>query len=100
MDKDKDGFLTRQDLTDASADNARFKDALKQMHVGQEDLEVLWAVLDGDKSGSVNYTDFATNCHKLKSSDSHVMLAYINYYVKMMKQEICSVNYTDFATNC
>jgi len=90
MDKDKDGHLTRKEINDAASENERFKDVLLQMRVGQDDLEVLWAVLNGDESGSVSYTDFVTNCYKLKTSDSHIMLAYINYYVKMMKQEICA----------
>jgi Ca2+-binding EF-hand superfamily protein len=89
MDEDGNGELTREELLTGYENHEKFRDVLSSMDIEKGDLEVLWTCLDEDRSGAVNYTEFVTSCYKLKSSNTHFMLAYIKYYITLIKNKIC-----------
>jgi hypothetical protein len=89
MDEDKNGELTREELINGYEKNENFRNILSAMDISEDDLEVLWTCLDEDKSGAVSYTEFVTSCYKLKTSNTHFMLAYIKYYICLIKNKIC-----------
>merc|ERR1712050_583094 len=90
MDKDNSGFLTKEELFKGYEDNEDLQQVLGDMDISGEDLEVLWTCLDDDKNGTASYTDFVANAYKLKTSNTHFMLAYIKYYLHVIKEKICS----------
>lgn len=89
MDLDGNGELTREELVHGYAENDKFREILQVMDITEEDLEILWTCLDTDRSGAISYTEFVTSCYRLKSSNTHFMLAYIKYYITMIKNKIC-----------
>jgi hypothetical protein len=89
MDADGSGELTRDELFQGYAENKTFREILQVMDITEEDLEILWTCLDTDRSGTITYTEFVTSCYRLKSSNTHFMLAYIKYYITMIKNKIC-----------
>lgn len=97
MDKDGNGQISRDELFSGYVDNKLFRDALTYMDITEDDLGVLWSILDDDKSGWVTYTDFVTSTYKLKSSNTHFMLAYIRYYITSIKHKICEEMVTEKA---
>jgi hypothetical protein len=89
MDKDGNGEITKEELSVGYSENEHFREALTYMDISEEDLEILWTILDADKSGTISYGEFVTSCYKLKSSNTHFMLAYIKYYITVIKDKIC-----------
>jgi hypothetical protein len=51
---------------------------------------MVWTILDSDKSGTVSYKEFVKEVYKLKDSDSGFMLAYIKYYITVIKNTLLS----------
>jgi hypothetical protein len=89
MDEDQSGQLSHEELAHGYAQNEEFRNILIEMDIFEEDLEVLFHCLDADRSGTINYSEFVTSCHKLKTSDVQMMLNYIKYYVIKIKGRIC-----------
>jgi len=48
--------------------------------VVQSDLEVLFAIMDSDGSGTVDLDEFASNMATMKSQEIHTQLIFIRYY--------------------
>lgn len=91
MDTDGSGELSRTELLKGYKENEPFRDTLNELDIQEEDLEVLWAMLDSDKDGSVPYTTFIVKSYEMKSSVTQFMLAYIKYYVTRIKDQICEI---------
>jgi len=88
MDQDGNGMITRQELNAEYQGNEAFREALNNLDIAEDDLDILWTTLDADKSGTVSYVEFLTSCYKLKSSNTHFMLIYIKYYITIIKDKI------------
>jgi voltage-gated sodium channel len=88
MDNDGDGELSKPELLTGFETNESFRKAFDDMGIQEEDLEVVWTILDADKSGQVTFTEFIREIYKLKDSDQQFMLAYIKYYIKDIQKTI------------
>merc|ERR1711959_518723 len=88
LDANGSGEISREELFAGYNSNEDFREALDSMDVTDEDLEVLWTVLDTDKSGTVTYHEFVASCHKLRSSDTHFILAHVKYYITVIKNKL------------
>jgi len=89
MDQDGTGDLTYEEIVEGFDKNEAFRDVLSEMDIGEEDLAVLWTILDSDKSGNVSSEEFVSHCYRMKLSDTQFMLAYIKYYITVIKDKIC-----------
>jgi hypothetical protein len=87
LDSNKNGKISHKELFEGYEESEEFREALTAMGVSQEDLKVLWLVLEEnlDEEGHVSYDKFVTCCYKLKSSTTNFMLAYIKYYIHDIK---------------
>merc|ERR1719145_265162 len=88
MDSDKSGHLNYDELHEGFENNAEFKDMMKVMDIKQQDMEVVFKILDEDASGDVNYGEFIENLHKMKSHDGHTLLVFIKYYVTEIREKV------------
>merc|ERR1719162_1344642 len=52
------------------------------------DIEVVFSILDADRSGEVSFEEFAAELHRMKSNDPNTMLHFIKHYVKSMRDEV------------
>jgi len=89
MDEDGSGELTKKELHEGYKKNKEFQHTLAEMQIGEDDLEILWTILDEDRSGSVCHQEFVSHCYRMKLSDTQFMLAYIKYYITVIKDKIC-----------
>merc|ERR1719498_1507243 len=89
MDTNQSGVLSKAELMTGFDDNEDFSKIMQSLEINEEDLEVLWTCFDVDKTGEITYTEFVTSCYKLKSSNTHFMLAYIKFYLTTIKHKIC-----------
>lgn len=88
MDTDGSGELTKEELTAGFESQEDFRETLASMDIAQEDLEILWSILDSDRSGKISHSEFVSQVYTMTSSDTQFMLAYIRYYVTMIRHDI------------
>merc|ERR1719379_1739234 len=88
MDTDNSGELTQEELMAEFKLGGDFTRCLTDMDIKEEDLDVLWTILDSDRSGTVSVEEFVTQVYRMKSSDTNFMLAYIKYYVTDIRHRL------------
>merc|ERR1712232_739775 len=91
LDLDGDGLLTREELEIGYRDKEDFRDTVNSLDVSDTDLDMIWSILDNDKTGTVETHEFVSQIYKMKSSDSDFMLFYIKYYITVVKDSILQV---------
>merc|ERR1719460_759877 len=88
MDEDGNDELTFEEIRAGIENNEEFRYTLEQMDIGPEDLQIVWTILDSDRSGTVSSKEFVSQVYKLKNSDTQFMLAYIKFYVTEIKDKL------------
>merc|ERR1719356_1509265 len=61
------------------------------MDIQENDLQVVFSIMDSDRSGSLSYDEFVDQLHKMKSEDQQTMLAFLKYYVMEIREQIITV---------
>lgn len=88
MDDDGNDELTFEEIREGFDANKAFRDTLADMDIGRDDLQIVWTILDSDKSGTVTSKEFVNQIYKMKNSDSQFMLAYIKFYITEIKDKL------------
>merc|ERR1719454_1143803 len=88
MDEDGNDELTFEELRVGYDTNTEFRKTLEQMDIGREDLQIVWTILDSDRSGTITSKEFVSQVYKLKASDTQFMLAYIKFYITEIKDKL------------
>jgi Ca2+-binding EF-hand superfamily protein len=88
MDTDESGELTWAELAAGFEHEEDFRETLAAMDITEEDLDILWSILDSDRSGKISYSEFVSQVYTMTSSDTQFMLAYIRYYVTKIRDTI------------
>lgn len=88
MDVDGSGELTRDEIFEGFRVNEQFREVMQTMELGEEDLLIVWGIVDADKNGSASYNEFVNELYKLHSSDTSFLLAYIKHYIVIIKDKI------------
>ena len=56
---------------------ARFRDILEMMDIYQNDIPLVFEVLDGDRSGDISHEVFVAHIHYIRHVNTHTLLAFI-----------------------
>lgn len=88
MDTDANGSLTKDELFEGYRNSEGFRETLNDMDIAEEDMEILWTILDEEKTGKVCYNTFVSRCYGMKLSNTQFMLAYIKYYITQIRYYI------------
>eukprot|EP00428_Durinskia_dybowskii_P034123 CAMPEP_0170256004 /NCGR_PEP_ID=MMETSP0116_2-20130129/27855_1 /TAXON_ID=400756 /ORGANISM="Durinskia baltica, Strain CSIRO CS-38" /LENGTH=546 /DNA_ID=CAMNT_0010507013 /DNA_START=75 /DNA_END=1711 /DNA_ORIENTATION=- len=88
LDGDNSGCLTYEELLEGFKTHQEFAALLRAMDIEQDDLEVVFSVLDQDGSGDVQYTEFVQQLHMMKNHEAHTLLVFIKYYVMEIRQQV------------
>lgn len=88
IDKDKSGTLTKDELEHGFLHNTDCVEIMKAMDIRQSDIDTIWAILDADASGDLDYDEFVDQLFKMKTSDSHMMLVFIKHYVLEIRKQL------------
>lgn len=86
MDKDKSGELSQEEIYAGFDEPGEFRDSLIALDIKKEDLEIVWGLMDSDRSGSVSYKEFVNQLCTMNCSDNEFMLAYIKYHLDSLKK--------------
>jgi voltage-gated sodium channel len=81
MDSDGSGTMSLEELKDGYTAHAEFRKTLEVMDIKEEDLEMVFRILDSDGSGDVHYVEFAEQLHSLKSQDERTLLVFIKHLI-------------------
>merc|ERR1711904_549224 len=63
-------------------------DVLKAMDITDKDMECVFAIIDEDHSGTVEYEEFAEQLWKMKSQEQQTTLMILKYYILQTWQKI------------
>lgn len=88
MDSDDSGELSLDELLRGFSDREEFRNCLEQLDVGQQDLEIAFAGMDHDKSGSVSYPELVKKIYRLKDTDSQFQFEQLKYNMNVVKDLI------------
>lgn len=88
MDNDDSGELGLEELAAGYQDNAEFASTLNLMDVGADDLEMVFEILDEDKSGTVTFSECVDQLHKMKTQESHTLLIFIKHHVNEIREKV------------
>jgi len=88
IDTDQSGRLTLEELLEGLEHNQEWHDKITIMGVTQDDMPIVFAIMDQDDSGDVDYYEFVEELYKMRSQDSNTMLVFIKYYVTEIRKKL------------
>jgi len=88
MDVDMSGCLSLDELLQGYDNVAEFRDLLTMMDLKKKDMSIVFHILDEDKSGTVQYAEFAEQLHKMKNEDMHTLLVFVKFYVSEIRVNV------------
>lgn len=91
MDPDDSGFLSCDEVLAGYDNNKEFFEMMHMMDVEREDMEQVFRMLDHDKSGDVEYTEFVEQLYKMQTQESHSLLMFIRYTVNECRSDISNM---------
>lgn len=90
LDTDGSGFLSKQELAQGYDDNAAFASAMLLMDIRKEELDVVFRMMDTDRSGTVGYEEFVRQLHTMQEQNAQTVLSFIKYYVAELRHDVAS----------
>lgn len=88
LDKDGSGKLDKEEVMEGYSENETFRDELKKMEIHEQDLDLVFAHLDGDGDGFVTVREFADQICDIKTSSQHFQMLFIKHYITVMRSNI------------
>merc|ERR1719253_1463245 len=85
MDTDQSGSVSMDEVMIGFDEMPAFKAVLEVMDVGKRELEVLFHIMDVDRSGEVPYNEFAQELAKVKNSNLATMTSFTKHHVMEMR---------------
>lgn len=90
LDLDHDGLLDKSELVEGFSKEGPFREAVLALNVEEEDLDMIWGIVDPDHKGAVSYKELVSQLATLRSSDSQFMLSYIKYNITTLRHKLMS----------
>mmetsp|Transcript_49538 Transcript_49538/g.138690 ORF Transcript_49538/g.138690 Transcript_49538/m.138690 type:complete len:586 (-) Transcript_49538:108-1865(-) len=88
LDRDGSGHISRKELHDGFKEHKHFKDQMTMMDITQDDVDVVFNILDTDRSGTNEYVEFVDELNNLRSRDAHTILVFLKHYVSDIHMKI------------
>lgn len=92
MDVDSNGSLDLDELKHGFATMPEFRNILAIMNISENDLEVLFHMMDKDASGDVSYVEFARQLEKVRSASVQTLLSFANHHLLQTKDMIVELS--------
>eukprot|EP00747_Dinoflagellata_sp_TGD_P215090 gnl/TRDRNA2_/TRDRNA2_87836_c1_seq1.p1 gnl/TRDRNA2_/TRDRNA2_87836_c1~~gnl/TRDRNA2_/TRDRNA2_87836_c1_seq1.p1 ORF type:complete len:354 (+),score=56.55 gnl/TRDRNA2_/TRDRNA2_87836_c1_seq1:2-1063(+) len=88
LDVDGDGQITLGEIIDGVSISDKFEKLLRLMDVHEDDLRMVFHILDEDGSGSVSFEEFSTQIHRMKTQETHTMLLIMKGHIKDLERSM------------
>eukprot|EP00746_Dinoflagellata_sp_MGD_P127368 gnl/MRDRNA2_/MRDRNA2_61960_c0_seq2.p1 gnl/MRDRNA2_/MRDRNA2_61960_c0~~gnl/MRDRNA2_/MRDRNA2_61960_c0_seq2.p1 ORF type:complete len:565 (+),score=127.88 gnl/MRDRNA2_/MRDRNA2_61960_c0_seq2:249-1697(+) len=90
IDTDDSGSISLEEVEVAAIEVPEFRDVLRVMDIETNDIHCVFALLDEDRSGQVEYEEFAEQLWKMKSQEQHTTLMILKYYILQLWEKVKS----------
>eukprot|EP00930_Biecheleria_cincta_P020275 TRINITY_DN15283_c0_g1_i1.p1 TRINITY_DN15283_c0_g1~~TRINITY_DN15283_c0_g1_i1.p1 ORF type:complete len:605 (-),score=78.07 TRINITY_DN15283_c0_g1_i1:300-2114(-) len=87
LDVDGTGDLTLAEIK-AGFEDKEFAKLMHLLDMQKTDVELVFSILDEDRSGTVTYREFVEQVHKMKTQDTHTMLVFIKGYLNQVRLKL------------
>eukprot|EP00448_Togula_jolla_P015184 CAMPEP_0170570940 /NCGR_PEP_ID=MMETSP0224-20130122/1391_1 /TAXON_ID=285029 /ORGANISM="Togula jolla, Strain CCCM 725" /LENGTH=596 /DNA_ID=CAMNT_0010893277 /DNA_START=14 /DNA_END=1804 /DNA_ORIENTATION=+ len=77
LDTDRDGYISKEELRQGFKVHQAFRQSMEAMDICDRDLSALFSILDRDRSGFVDYTEFTEQLWRMKSEDQHTLMMFL-----------------------
>eukprot|EP00927_Polykrikos_kofoidii_P006734 TRINITY_DN12722_c0_g4_i1.p1 TRINITY_DN12722_c0_g4~~TRINITY_DN12722_c0_g4_i1.p1 ORF type:complete len:566 (+),score=67.61 TRINITY_DN12722_c0_g4_i1:77-1774(+) len=84
MDVSSDGSLCLDEVIRGYETKQDFRDLMNVLDAKKEDMPLIFAMMDSDKSGNITAAEFVEQLHKMKSQDLHTMLVFMRYHIQSL----------------
>lgn len=88
MDGDNSGVLTLSEIQDGYVSNRDFHLTMKAMDIDSDDIHAVFGIMDEDKSGTVKYEEFVDQIWKMKSTEDHAMLIFMQFKLADIRHQL------------
>jgi len=88
LDADQNGKLSLEELQGGMANNPEFSDVLCVLDIKEEDMPIIFGVMDHDGVGEVGYEDFVRELWKMQTNDVQSMVIHIRFYVNQIRTQL------------
>eukprot|EP00747_Dinoflagellata_sp_TGD_P169722 gnl/TRDRNA2_/TRDRNA2_199474_c0_seq1.p1 gnl/TRDRNA2_/TRDRNA2_199474_c0~~gnl/TRDRNA2_/TRDRNA2_199474_c0_seq1.p1 ORF type:complete len:606 (-),score=105.02 gnl/TRDRNA2_/TRDRNA2_199474_c0_seq1:154-1773(-) len=88
LDKDNSGNLTLDELLEGLRTVTEFADTLRLMDIGEEDMGIVFHMIDADGSGEASYHEFVEELYKMTGHSVHTMVVFIKAYVAEIRLKL------------
>eukprot|EP00747_Dinoflagellata_sp_TGD_P103301 gnl/TRDRNA2_/TRDRNA2_168918_c2_seq1.p1 gnl/TRDRNA2_/TRDRNA2_168918_c2~~gnl/TRDRNA2_/TRDRNA2_168918_c2_seq1.p1 ORF type:complete len:385 (-),score=49.95 gnl/TRDRNA2_/TRDRNA2_168918_c2_seq1:47-1111(-) len=88
IDKDGSGDLRLEEMLEGIETVPEFRDNLKILDIEDEDMPLVFSMLDSDRSGSISYDEFVDQLYKMVDQDEHSMLVFIKAYLNDIRHRL------------
>lgn len=88
MDDDASGVLTLEELQIGYHCNRDFHLTMKAMDIDEDDMLAVFGIMDEDRGGTVKYEEFVDQVWKMKSTEDHAMLIFMQFQLGDIKHHL------------
>lgn len=88
MDTDRSGTISFEEVEDGFHNVPDFAALMQIMDIGEQDLQCVFDILDQDRTGEVDYREFAQQLWKIKAQEVKTTLMFVKHYVIQMKNRV------------
>merc|ERR1711963_1007013 len=88
LDADKTGDVSREEVQATMKQPGPVQDLFQHLSIEEDDFDIVWQLMDPNKTGRASYKNVVTNLCNLRSSNPQFMLTYIKSYVTSVKQGV------------
>eukprot|EP00929_Paragymnodinium_shiwhaense_P096729 TRINITY_DN58424_c0_g1_i1.p1 TRINITY_DN58424_c0_g1~~TRINITY_DN58424_c0_g1_i1.p1 ORF type:complete len:644 (-),score=104.64 TRINITY_DN58424_c0_g1_i1:475-2406(-) len=88
MDSDQSGCTNVSALFDYYDNVPQFRSILNRMDIHRSDLCIVFDIIDTDSDGNLQFGEFVSGLHALKSENAHTLLIFIKYYTSKLFKSI------------
>lgn len=91
MDDDGSGTLTLEELESSFDEYVEFREMLRVVDISREDLPTVFASMDMDMGGVVDYEEFTRELHHLRTLDMRTLMYLTRQHVIETKQAVLAL---------
>lgn len=88
IDTDESGNISMEELMHGYETKPELANQMRFLDVKKDDMKILFAVLDHDGSGSVDYEEFVEQLFNMQNQDTGVVLSFIRSYVQDVRKQL------------
>eukprot|EP00930_Biecheleria_cincta_P082930 TRINITY_DN72564_c0_g1_i1.p1 TRINITY_DN72564_c0_g1~~TRINITY_DN72564_c0_g1_i1.p1 ORF type:complete len:607 (-),score=85.92 TRINITY_DN72564_c0_g1_i1:446-2266(-) len=88
LDKDSSGCLTIEEISAGYDASAEFQTCMQVLDLGQDEVNLIFSVMDEDHNGTVSYVEFVEQLYKMKTQETHTLLIFMKGLLQELRMKV------------